>query len=138
MVIHPTPATSHDYGAPASKNNGDSIEEDIQVPMEPSGNQVCHAESENGESGTREEVGNWANGLENIPSQPEGSRTTQNIGDTSHMVRGKLSSQMSSVSRGTTRQDHNLMNDMNTDMKNILSPLILMLQQSQDQVEERD
>ncbi|MBW0546011.1 hypothetical protein O181_085726 [Austropuccinia psidii MF-1] len=48
---------SGDFPAPANNNNVDSIEEDIEVPTEPSGNQVCHSGSENGESGTREEMG---------------------------------------------------------------------------------
>ncbi|MBW0567476.1 hypothetical protein O181_107191 [Austropuccinia psidii MF-1] len=54
------------------------------------------------------------------------------------MVRGNLSSQMSSVSRGTTPWDCNFMNDMNTNMQNVLLLLMLMLQQSQDQAKERD
>ncbi|MBW0574326.1 hypothetical protein O181_114041 [Austropuccinia psidii MF-1] len=48
---------SGDFQAPENNNNGESIEEDIEVPMEPSGNQGCHSGSENGESGTREEMG---------------------------------------------------------------------------------
>ncbi|MBW0476886.1 hypothetical protein O181_016601 [Austropuccinia psidii MF-1] len=51
-----------DFPAPENNNNGESIEEDIEVPTEPSGNQVCHSRSENGESGTREEMGNWPMG----------------------------------------------------------------------------
>ncbi|MBW0552928.1 hypothetical protein O181_092643 [Austropuccinia psidii MF-1] len=122
---------SGDFTAPANNNNGESIEEDIEVPTEPSGNQGCHSGSENGESRTREEMGNWADGPENIPSQPEGSCTTQNIC-------GNSSSQMPSISRGTTCRDRNFMNNMNTNMQNILLPLMLMLQQSQDREEERD
>ncbi|MBW0487071.1 hypothetical protein O181_026786 [Austropuccinia psidii MF-1] len=48
---------SQDFPAPVNNNNGESIEEDIEVPTEPSSNQVCHSKSENGESGTREEMG---------------------------------------------------------------------------------
>ncbi|MBW0546453.1 hypothetical protein O181_086168 [Austropuccinia psidii MF-1] len=77
-------------------------------------------------------MGNWADAPENIPSQPEGSHGT------SRMVHRNLSSQMSSVSRGTTCWDRNFMNNINANMQNVLSPLMLMLQQSQDRAEERD
>ncbi|MBW0539256.1 hypothetical protein O181_078971 [Austropuccinia psidii MF-1] len=129
---------SVDFPTPANNNNGETIEEDIEVPTEPSGNQAGHSGSENGESGPRDEMGDWPDGPENIPSQPEGSHTTQNMHGTSCMVRSNSSSQMSSVSRGTTRCDWNFMNKMNKNMQNVLLPLILMLQQSQDQAEERD
>ncbi|MBW0548665.1 hypothetical protein O181_088380 [Austropuccinia psidii MF-1] len=46
--------------------------------------------------------------------------------------------QSSSMSVGTSRRDQNFMNNMNTNMQNVLSPLMLMLQQSQDRAEERD
>ncbi|MBW0588589.1 hypothetical protein O181_128304, partial [Austropuccinia psidii MF-1] len=123
---------SGDFPAPVNNNNGESIEEDIEVPTEPSGNEGCHSRSENGESGTREEMGNRAYGPESIPSHPEGSCTTHNIHGTSCMVRRNLSSQMSSISRGTIGWDSNFMNNMNTNMQNVLLPLMLMLQQSQD------
>ncbi|MBW0527446.1 hypothetical protein O181_067161 [Austropuccinia psidii MF-1] len=63
---------------------------------------------------------------------------SHHICGTSHMVRGNSSSQTSSISRGTTHCNQKLMNEMNTNMQNVLWPLILMLQQIQDQDEERD
>ncbi|MBW0583182.1 hypothetical protein O181_122897, partial [Austropuccinia psidii MF-1] len=121
-----------------NNNIEEAIHEDFEVPTEPSGNQVGHSGSENGESGPREGLDDWPDDPENIPSQPEGSHRTQQLWGTSRMVCGNSSSQMSSISRGTSRRDRNFMNNMNTSMQNVLSPLMLMLQQSQDRAEERD
>ncbi|MBW0472114.1 hypothetical protein O181_011829 [Austropuccinia psidii MF-1] len=129
---------SEDFPPPLNNNNEEAIHEDFEVQTEPSGNQAGHSGSENGESGPKEGMGDWPDDPENIPSQPKGSQTTQHIRGTSRMVRGNSSSQMSSVSRGTTCCDQNFMNNMNTNMQNVLLPLMLILQQSQDCAEERD
>ncbi|MBW0515009.1 hypothetical protein O181_054724 [Austropuccinia psidii MF-1] len=129
---------SGDFPPPLNNNNGEKIHEDFEVPMEPSGNQVAHLGSENGGSGPREGMGNWPDDPENIPSQPKGRHTTQHICGTSRMVCVNSSSQMSSVSRGTTLCNWNFINNMDTNMQNILLPLMLMLHKSQDQAEERD
>ncbi|MBW0551956.1 hypothetical protein O181_091671 [Austropuccinia psidii MF-1] len=86
----------------------------------------------------REGVEDWADDSTNIQSQTKGSQTVGNIPGTSRSSHRNSVSHLSSVSRGTTRRDRNFMNNMNTNMQNVLSPLMLMLQQSQDCAEERD
>ncbi|MBW0500407.1 hypothetical protein O181_040122 [Austropuccinia psidii MF-1] len=80
----------------------------------------------------------WADDSKNMQSQAKGSQTTHNIPGTSGTSHCNSVSQASSVSRGTTCCNQNFMNNMNTNMKNMLSPLMLMLQQSQDRAEDRD
>ncbi|MBW0564159.1 hypothetical protein O181_103874 [Austropuccinia psidii MF-1] len=95
--------------------------------------QACQSWSDNAESAPRDGVEDWADDSTNIQSQ-----TVGNIPGTSRRSNQNSVSQSSSVSRGTTRRDRNFMNNMNTNMQNVLSPLMLMLQQSQDCAEERD
>ncbi|MBW0568123.1 hypothetical protein O181_107838, partial [Austropuccinia psidii MF-1] len=94
--------------------------------------------SDNAKSAPRDGVEDWEDDSTNIQSQTEGSQTVGNIPGTSHRSNRNSVSQSSSISGGTTRRDCNFMNNMNTNMQNVLSPLMLMLQQSQDREEERD
>ncbi|MBW0545211.1 hypothetical protein O181_084926 [Austropuccinia psidii MF-1] len=101
--------------------------------------QAGQSGSDNGKSGPREGVEyDWADYSTNIQSQAKGSQTTRNVPGTSGMSHWNSVSQSSSVSRGTTCHNQNFINNMNTNMQNMLSPLMLMLQQSQDHAEERD
>ncbi|MBW0544504.1 hypothetical protein O181_084219 [Austropuccinia psidii MF-1] len=47
-------------------------------------------------------------------------------------------SQTSSNTFSTTRQDRTFMNNMNSNMQGMLTPLMMILQQGQDQAEEQD
>ncbi|MBW0546431.1 hypothetical protein O181_086146 [Austropuccinia psidii MF-1] len=91
-----------------------------------------------GQSGPREGMEDWADDSTNIPMQAKGSQTTRNVPGTSGMSHWNSVSQLSSVSRGTTSCNCNFINNMNTNMQNVLPPLILMLQRIQDCAEERD
>ncbi|MBW0545618.1 hypothetical protein O181_085333 [Austropuccinia psidii MF-1] len=91
-----------------------------------------------GQSGPREGMEDWADDSTNIQSQAKGSQTTCNVPGTSGMTHWNLVSQSSSASRGTTLCNWNFINNMNMNMQNVLLPLMLMLQQSQDHAEERD
>ncbi|MBW0548386.1 hypothetical protein O181_088101 [Austropuccinia psidii MF-1] len=91
-----------------------------------------------GQSGPREGMEDWADDSKNIQSQAKGSQTTHNLPRTSGMSHWNSVSQSSTLSRGTTHCKRNFINNMNMNMQNMLSPLMLMLQQSKDFAEERD
>ncbi|MBW0578130.1 hypothetical protein O181_117845 [Austropuccinia psidii MF-1] len=128
---------SGNFQTPANNNDGDFNHEDVAELRQLLCEQGGHSGSDNGNSGPREGVEDWADDSTNIQSQAEGSQTTRNVPGTSGTSHRNSVSQASSVSRGTTHRNWNLMNNMNTNMQNMLSPLMLMLQQSQDHTEER-
>ncbi|MBW0531413.1 hypothetical protein O181_071128 [Austropuccinia psidii MF-1] len=129
---------SGDLQMHANDNDGEFNREDMAVLTQSLRDQAGQSGSDNGESAPRDGVEDWADDSTNIQSQTKGSQTVGNIPGTSRRSYRNSVSQSSSVSRGTTRRDRNFMNNMNTNMQNVLSPLILMLQHSQDRAEERD
>ncbi|MBW0568574.1 hypothetical protein O181_108289 [Austropuccinia psidii MF-1] len=122
----------------ANDDDGEINHKDVAVLTQSMREQAGQSWSDNAESAPRDGVEDWADDSTNIQSQTKGSQTVGNIPGTSRRSNRNSVSQSSSVSRGTTRRDRNFMNNMNTNMQNVLSPLILMLQQSQDCAEERD
>ncbi|MBW0593806.1 hypothetical protein O181_133521, partial [Austropuccinia psidii MF-1] len=122
----------------ANDNDGEFNREDMAVLTQSLCDQAVQSGSDNGESAQRDGVEDWADDSTNIQSQTKGSQTAGKIPGTSHRSHWNSVSQSSSVSRGTTHWDCNFMNNMNTNIQNVLLPLMLMLQQSQDCTEERD
>ncbi|MBW0586811.1 hypothetical protein O181_126526 [Austropuccinia psidii MF-1] len=122
---------SGNFQTPANNNDGNFNCEDVVELTQ----LLCE---QAGQSGPREGVEDWADDSTNMQSQAKGSQTTHKVPGTSGTSHRNSVSQASSVSRGKTHHNRNFMNNMNTNMQNMLLPLMLMLQQSQDCAEERD
>ncbi|MBW0586231.1 hypothetical protein O181_125946 [Austropuccinia psidii MF-1] len=125
---------------PQTKNGKDNetSNTEIQVQTEYIGNENGWLPSECGDYLQRNPIENLNQDVRNHSANQEGPRIRANCPTPSQFGQPNSLGQASSMSAGTTRQDQNFMNNMNKNLQNVLSPLILMLQKSQDHVEERD
>ncbi|MBW0548096.1 hypothetical protein O181_087811 [Austropuccinia psidii MF-1] len=111
---------------------------EIQVQTEDIGDENGQFPSECGDSLQRNPIDNLNQDAGNHSTNREGPIIRTNCPTPSQLGRPNPLGQLSSMSAGTTCQDRNLMNNMNTNLQKVLSPLMLMLYKSQDCVEEID
>ncbi|MBW0575513.1 hypothetical protein O181_115228 [Austropuccinia psidii MF-1] len=109
-----------------------------QVQTEDIGDENGWLTSECVDSLQRNPIDNLNQDAGNHSTNQEGPRIRTNCLTPSQLGQPNSLGQLSNMSAGTTHQDQTFMNNINTNLKNVLSPLMLMLQQSQDCVEERD
>ncbi|MBW0512582.1 hypothetical protein O181_052297 [Austropuccinia psidii MF-1] len=103
-----------------SNDNKTSHTEDI-------GNKNSQLTSECGDSLWRNPIDNLNQDAGNHSTNPEGPRIRTNCLKPLQFGLPNSLGQSSSMSVGTTHQDQNFMKNMNTNMQNVLSPLMLML-----------
>ncbi|MBW0554432.1 hypothetical protein O181_094147 [Austropuccinia psidii MF-1] len=108
---------------------------EIQVQTEDIGNENGQLPSECGDSLWRNPIDSLNQDAGNHSTNQEGPRIRSNCPTPLQFGQPNSLGQLSSMSAETTRQDQNFMNNLNTKIQNVLSPLMLMLQQSQDQMQ---